>query len=114
MCRNLPISGRGLPAEYPATTPSFFLEQQMIGIEPVPLNKIVPAKKHVLHNNPLKPVAPSMVAQSMGRSGGLVIENFNDMTKSREMGFTCLSKLGAVKLIPDAFDMFRFRPRVLP
>jgi hypothetical protein len=42
---------------------------------------------------------------------GRVIENFNDMTKSRDIGFTAYQN--SVQSFTDAFDMFR-SAKVLP
>jgi nucleoside-diphosphate-sugar epimerase len=90
-------------AEYPGHAQP--LEQQMIAMEPV-WDKIV--AKHGLHKNPLNAVASWWHSDAdLGR----VIENFNDMTKSRDMGFTAYQN--SVRSFTDAFDMFR-SAKVLP
>ena len=67
-------------AEYPGHAQP--LEQQMAGMEAV-WDKIV--AKHNLQKNPLEAVVSWWHSDAdLGR----VIENFNDMTKSRDMGFT--------------------------
>jgi len=47
----------------------------------------------------------------MDELAGRLIENFNDMTKSRDMGFTAYQN--SVRSFTDAFDMFR-KAKVLP
>ena len=90
-------------AEYPGHAQP--LEQQMAGMEPV-WDKIV--AKHGLQKNPLSAVASWWHSDAdLGR----VIENFNDMTKSRDMGFTAYQN--SVRSFTDAFDMFRLG-KVLP
>jgi nucleoside-diphosphate-sugar epimerase len=90
-------------AEYPGHAQP--LEQQMTGMEPV-WDKIV--AEHRLHKNSLNAVASWWHSDAdLGR----VIENFNDMTKSRDMGFTQYQN--SVRSFTDAFDMLR-SARVLP
>ena len=85
-------------AEYPGYAQP--LEQQMAGMEPV-WDKIV--AKHGLQNNPLNAVASWWHSDAdLGR----VIENFNDMTKSRDMGFTAYQN--SVRSFTDAFDHVPF------
>ncbi len=77
----------------------------MAGMEPV-WDKIV--AKHGLRKNPLNTVASWWHSDAdLGR----VIENFNDMTKSRDMGFTAYQN--SVRSFTDAFDRFR-AAKVLP
>ena len=90
-------------AEYPGHAQP--LEKQMAGMEQV-WDKIV--AKHGLQNNPLKTVASWWHSDAdLGRT----IENFNDMTKSRDMGFTAYQN--SVRSFTDAFDRFR-AAKVLP
>lgn len=90
-------------AEYPGHAQP--LEQQMAGMEPV-WDRIV--AKHRLQKNPLNVVASWWHSDAdLGR----VIENFNDMTKSRDMGFT--EYQNSVRSFTDAFDKFR-AAKVLP
>jgi nucleoside-diphosphate-sugar epimerase len=90
-------------AEYPGHAQP--LEQQMADMEPV-WDKIV--AKYGLQKNPLNAVASWWHSDAdLGR----VIENFNDMTKSRDMGFTAYQN--SVRSFTDAFDMFR-STKVLP
>ena len=64
--------------------------------------------KHALQKNPLNGVASWWHSDAdLGR----VIENFNDMTKSRDMGFTAYQN--SVRSFADAFDMLR-TAKVLP
>jgi hypothetical protein len=77
----------------------------MVGMEAV-WDQIV--AKHGLRKNPLDTVASWWHSDAdLGR----VIENFNDMTKSRDMGFTAYQN--SVQSFTDAFDMFR-SAKVLP
>ncbi|QKD00679.1 SDR family oxidoreductase [Mesorhizobium loti] len=94
----------GVPAaDYPGHAQP--LEQQMAGMEPV-WDKIV--AKHRLQTNPLNTVASWWHSDAdLGR----IIENFNDMTKSRDMGFTAYQN--SVRSFTDAFDRFR-AANVLP
>ena len=81
------------------------LEEQMAGMEPV-WDTIV--GKHGLNKNPLGTVASWWHSDAdLGR----VIENFTDMTKSRDMGFTGYQN--SVRSFTDAFDRFR-AAKVLP
>lgn len=81
------------------------LEKQMAGMEPV-WDKIV--AKHGLEKNALSTVASWWHTDAdLGR----VIENFNDMTKSRDMGFTAYQN--SIRSFTDAFDKFR-AAKVLP
>jgi len=90
-------------AEYPGHAQP--LEKQMVGMEAV-WDKIV--ARHGLHKNPLNAVASWWHSDAdLGR----VIENFNDMTKSRDMGFTAYQN--SVRSFTDAFDRFR-AAKVLP
>jgi nucleoside-diphosphate-sugar epimerase len=90
-------------AEYPGHAQP--LEQQMADMEPV-WDRMV--AKHGLQNNPLKAVASWWHSDAdLGRT----IENFNDMTKSRDMGFTAYQN--SVRSFTDAFDMLR-TAQVLP
>lgn len=94
----------GVPAaEYPGRAQP--LQEQMAGMEPV-WDSIV--AKHNLQNNPLNTVASWWHSDAdLGR----VIENFTDMTKSRDMGFTAYQN--SVRSFTDAFDRFR-AAKVLP
>lgn len=94
----------GVPgAEYPGHAQP--LEQQMADMEPV-WERIV--ARHGLQRNPLGSVASWWHSDAdLGRT----IENFNDMTKSREMGFTAYQS--SVRSFLDAFDMLR-SAKVLP
>jgi nucleoside-diphosphate-sugar epimerase len=90
-------------AEYPGRPQP--LEQQMIGMESV-WDTIV--AKHGLHKNPLSEVASWWHSDAdLGR----IIENFNDMTKSRDLGFTAYQN--SVRSFTDAFDLLR-AAKVLP
>ena len=90
-------------AEYPGHAQP--LQQQMAGMEPV-WDTIV--ANHGLQRNPLSAVASWWHSDAdLGR----VIENFNDMTKSRDMGFTAYQN--SARSFTDAFDMFR-SAKVLP
>lgn len=90
-------------ADYPGHAQP--LEEQMAGMEPV-WDSIV--AKHGLHNNPLNTVASWWHSDAdLGR----VIENFTDMTKSRDMGFTAYQN--SIRSFTDAFDRFR-AAKVLP
>jgi nucleoside-diphosphate-sugar epimerase len=90
-------------AEYPGHTQP--LEEQMMGMEPV-WGRIV--AKHDLQKNRLDAVASWWHSDAdLGR----VIENFNDMTKSRDMGFAAYQN--SVRSFTDAFDTLR-SARVLP
>jgi nucleoside-diphosphate-sugar epimerase len=90
-------------AEYPGHSQP--LEQQMADMEPV-WDKIV--AKYSLQKNPLNAVASWWHSDAdLGRT----IENFNDMTKSRDMGFAAYQN--SVRSFTDAFDMFR-SAKVLP
>jgi nucleoside-diphosphate-sugar epimerase len=90
-------------AEYPGHAQP--LEQQMADMEPV-WDKIV--SKHALQTNPLNAVASWWHSDAdLGRT----IENFNDMTKSRDMGFTAYQN--SVRSFTDAFDLLR-TAKVLP
>ena len=90
-------------AEYPGHAQS--LEKQMVGMEPV-WDKIV--ARHGLQKNPLNKVASWWHSDAdLGR----LIENFTDMTKSRDMGFTAYQN--SVRSFTDAFDKFR-AAKVLP
>ena len=81
------------------------LEKQMVGMEPV-WNKIV--AKHGLQKNALSTVASWWHSDAdLGR----VIENFNDMTKSRDMGFTAYQN--TIHSFTDSFDRFR-AAKILP
>ena len=81
------------------------LEKQMAGMEPV-WDKIV--AKYGLEKNSLSTVASWWHSDAdLGR----VIENFNDMTKSRDMGFSGYQN--SVHSFTDAFDKFR-AAKVLP
>jgi nucleoside-diphosphate-sugar epimerase len=81
------------------------LEKQMAGMEEV-WDKIV--AKHGLQKNPLNTVASWWHSDAdLGR----VIENFNDMTKSRDAGFTAYQN--SVKSFTDAWDKFR-AAKILP
>ncbi len=92
-----------IPGEYPGHAQP--LEKQMAGMEEV-WDKIV--AKHDLQKNPLKTVASWWHSDAdLGR----VIENFNDMTKCRDMGFTAYQN--TVRSFTDAFDKFR-AAKVLP
>ena len=77
----------------------------MAGMEPV-WDKIVAALG--LQKNPLNAVASWWHSDAdLGR----VIENFNDMTKSRDMGFTAYQN--SLRSFTDAFDSLR-SAKVLP
>ena len=90
-------------AEYPGRAQP--LEKQMAGMEAV-WDKIV--TKYGLQKNPLNTVASWWHSDAdLGR----VIENFNDMTKSRDMGFTAYQN--SIRSFTDAFDRFR-AAKVLP
>ena len=90
-------------AEYPGHAQP--LEQQMAGMEPV-WDKIV--EKYGLQKNPLGTVASWWHSDAdLGR----VIENFTDMTKSRDLGFTAYQN--SIRSFTDAFDRFR-AAKVLP
>jgi nucleoside-diphosphate-sugar epimerase len=90
-------------AEYPGHAQP--LEGQMAGMEAV-WDKIVAT--HGLANNSLSTIASWWHSDAdLGR----VIENFNDMTKSRDMGFAAYQN--SVRSFTDAFDKFR-AARVLP
>jgi nucleoside-diphosphate-sugar epimerase len=90
-------------AEYPGHAQP--LEGQMAGMEAV-WDKIVAT--HGLSCNSLSTVASWWHSDAdLGR----VIENFNDMTKSRDMGFAAYQN--SVRSFTDAFDKFR-AARVLP
>ncbi len=79
-------------AEYPVTPSA--LEKQMAGMEGV-WDKIV--AKHGLQKNPLTSVASWWHSDAdLGR----VIENFTDMTKSRDKGFTAYQN--SVRSFTDA------------
>jgi len=81
------------------------LEHQMAGMEPV-WDKIV--AKHGLKSHALDTVASWWHSDAdLGR----VIENFNDMTKSRDLGFTAYQN--SARSFTDAFDRFR-AAKVLP
>jgi nucleoside-diphosphate-sugar epimerase len=81
------------------------LEEQMAGMEPV-WDAIV--AKHGLEKNPLTTVASWWHSDAdLGR----VIENFTDMTKSRDMGFTAYQN--SARSFTDAFDRLR-AAKVLP
>jgi nucleoside-diphosphate-sugar epimerase len=81
------------------------LEEQMAGMEPV-WERIV--KKHGLRDNALNTVASWWHSDAdLGR----VIENFTDMTKSRDLGFTAYQN--TVRSFTDAFDRLR-TARVIP
>jgi nucleoside-diphosphate-sugar epimerase len=94
----------GVPAaDYPGHAQP--LEEQMKGMEPV-WDTIV--ARHGLQKNPLNTVASWWHSDAdLGR----VIENFTDMTKSRDMGFTAYQS--SLRSFTDAFDRFR-AARVLP
>jgi nucleoside-diphosphate-sugar epimerase len=94
----------GVPsAEYPGHAQP--LETQMEGMEDV-WNRIV--EKHGLQKNALSSVASWWHSDAdLGR----VIENFTDMTKSRDMGFTAYQN--SVRSFTDAFDRLRLA-KVLP
>jgi nucleoside-diphosphate-sugar epimerase len=94
----------GVPAaDYPGHAQP--LEQQMAGMEIV-WDAIV--AKHGLQKNPLNTVASWWHSDAdLGR----VIENFTDMTKSRDMGFTAYQN--SARSFTDAFDRFR-AAKVLP
>ena len=90
-------------AEYPGHAQP--LEKQMEGLEPV-WDKIV--AKQGLQKNALTSVASWWHSDAdLGR----VIENFTDMTKSRDKGFTGYQN--SVRSFTDAFDKFR-AAKVLP
>ena len=90
-------------AEYPGHAQP--LEEQMAGMEPV-WDKMV--AKYGLQRNPLNKVASWWHSDAdLGR----VIENFTDMTKSRDMGFTAYQN--SLRSFTDAFDKFR-AAKVLP
>ncbi len=90
-------------AEYPGHAQP--LDKQMAGMEPV-WDKIV--AKYGLQPNPLNTVASWWHSDAdLGR----VIENFNDMTKCRDMGFTAYQN--SVHSFTDAFDKLR-KAKVLP
>jgi nucleoside-diphosphate-sugar epimerase len=90
-------------AEYPGEAQP--LEKQMAGMEPV-WDRIV--AKRGLEKNALNTVASWWHSDAdLGR----VIENFNDMTKSRDLGFTCYQN--SVRSFTDAFDKLR-AANVLP
>ncbi|RUX34048.1 MULTISPECIES: SDR family oxidoreductase [unclassified Mesorhizobium] len=90
-------------AEYPGHAQP--LEEQMAGMEPV-WDAIV--AKHGLQRNPLNKVVSWWHSDAdLGR----VIENFTDMTKSRDMGFTAYQN--SLRSFTDAFDKFR-AAKVLP
>ena len=90
-------------ADYPGHAQP--LEEQMAGMEPV-WDRIV--AKHGLQDNPLNTVASWWHSDAdLGR----VIENFTDMTKSRDLGFTDYQN--TVRSFTDAFDKLR-AARVLP
>ena len=90
-------------ADYPGHAQP--LEKQMAGMDPV-WDKIV--AKHGLEKNALGNVASWWHSDAdLGRT----IENFNDMTKSRDMGFT--EYQNSVRSFTDAFDRFR-EAKVLP
>lgn len=81
------------------------LEQQMAGLEPV-WDAIV--AKHGLQKNPLNTVASWWHSDAdLGRT----IENFTDMTKSRDLGFTDYQN--SILSFTNAFDRFR-EAKVLP
>ena len=81
------------------------LEKQMAGKEAVWDNIVA---KHGLEKNPLSTVASWWHSDAdLGR----VIENFNDMTKSRDMGFTAYQN--SIHSFTDAFDKFR-AAKILP
>jgi nucleoside-diphosphate-sugar epimerase len=81
------------------------LDEQMAGMEPV-WDAIV--AKHGLQKNPLGTVASWWHSDAdLGR----VIENFTDMTKSRDLGFAAYQN--SLRSFTDAFDRFR-AARVLP
>ena len=90
-------------AEYPGhPTP---LETNMAGTEPV-WDAIV--AKHGLQKNKLNEVASWWHSDAdLGRK----IENFNDMTKSRDLGF--LSYQNSVRSFTDAFDRLRHE-KIMP
>lgn len=94
----------GVPAaDYPGHAQP--LEQQMAGMEPV-WDAIV--ARHGLEKNPLNTVASWWHSDAdLGR----VIENFTDMTKSRDMGFAAYQN--SLRSFTDAFDRFR-AAKVLP
>lgn len=94
----------GLEAgEYPGHAQP--LEKQMAGMGKV-WDKIV--AKHGLQKNALETVASWWHSDAdLGR----IIENFNDMTKSRDMGFTAYQN--SVSSFTDAWDKFR-DAKVLP
>ncbi len=90
-------------ADYPGHAQP--LEEQMAGMEPV-WDRIV--AKHGLQKNALNTVASWWHSDAdLGR----VIENFTDMTKSRDLGFTAYQN--TVRSFTDAFDKLR-AARVLP
>ena len=90
-------------AEYPGHAQP--LEKQMEGLDHV-WDKIV--EKHGLQKNALDAVASWWHSDAdLGR----VIENFTDMTKSRDMGFTAYQN--SVRSFTDAFDRLR-AAKVLP
>lgn len=90
-------------ADYPGHAQP--LEEQMAGMEPV-WDRIV--EKHGLQKNPLNTVASWWHSDAdLGR----VIENFTDMTKSRDLGFTAYQN--SLRSFTDAFDKFR-AAKVLP
>jgi nucleoside-diphosphate-sugar epimerase len=88
----------GVPAaEYPGHAQP--LEKQMAGMEPV-WDRIV--EKHRLKKTALSTVASWWHSDAdLGRT----IENFTDMTKSRDLGFTAYQN--SVRSFTDAFDRFR-------
>jgi len=91
------------PGEYPGHAQP--LETMMAGTEPV-WDKIV--SKFGLQKNPLSAVASWWHSDmDLGRT----IENFTDMTKSRDMGF--LEYQNSVRSFTDAFDRLR-RARIMP
>jgi nucleoside-diphosphate-sugar epimerase len=90
-------------AEYPGHAQP--LEQQMADMEPVWDDLVA---KYGLQTNPLNAVASWWHSDAdLGRT----IENFNDMTKSRDMGFTAYQN--SVRSFTDAFGMLR-TAKVLP
>ena len=94
----------GVPAaEYPGHAQP--LEKQMAGMEPV-WDRIV--EKHGLQKNALNQVASWWHSDAdLGRT----IENFTDMTVSRDLGFK--EYQNSVRSFTDAFDRFR-SAKVLP
>ncbi|MCB1377463.1 MAG: SDR family oxidoreductase [Alphaproteobacteria bacterium] len=90
-------------ADYPGHAQP--LEKQMAGMEPV-WDRIV--EKNGLQKNPLNRVASWWHSDAdLGR----IIENFTDMTKCRDLGFTAYQN--SVRSFTDAFDRFR-AAKVLP